>query len=53
MFLQAGAQSCPGIETRSSGAADAPLILYDRPVAQPLAVALAMIVFNKFVDGLP
>ena len=29
------------------------LCLDDQPVAQPLVVALAMVVFNKFMDGLP
>ena|SRR5437879_3205147 len=29
------------------------LFLHDEPVAQPLVVPLAMIMHNKFVDGLP
>jgi hypothetical protein len=36
-----------------STATGASLILYDQPVAQSLVIALAMIVFHKFVDGLP
>jgi hypothetical protein len=51
IVIQHSAQPLATLDRSTAG--EACLILYDQPVVQPLVVALAMIVLDKFVDGLP